>query len=448
MGKHTKLTLWVAVMLFYTGAVSAGPQLEASASAEVSGGGSAEGAVTTEGTAAGSEIVPEAETADAQADAEADAAVAAEPPAMAPEPVAAPEPAAEAAPAAGANPIAGYDKGFFIQSPDGAFKLVIGARLKTRYDFYAHDMGPDEDRDFDNAFSVPYARLYFSGHLFDKKLTFLFNPELAGNPRLILGYADYAFITDKLHLTFGQFKRPFSRNYLTSSGKRAFIDAPLGEFGRGTDFGLQLSNNYTKVEGLEWAVGIFNGTGTATVADFNPTLVARIGYNNGIKGYYPTDFEGGGLRFGVAMSGHIDFNADEDGNGLAFYGFDYILKVQGFSFNGGVYTGWSGLYDADGEVDYDGDGVADPDPEPGYDLLGTFVQLQYLIAGKYEPVFRYGVEIPQEDDSSEHEITVGFTMYFFGQNFKWENNFCTFIFQTPGDPLVDLAFKSQLQFLF
>ena len=381
-------------------------------------------------------------------------------------------PVADSAEATEALPVAGYDKGFFIQSGDGAFKLKIGARIKTRFDFESIDPG-EGDRKNTNSFSVPYARLYFSGHLFDKKLTYLFNPGFGGgNMKLVLAFVNYEFVKNALYLTFGQMKRPFSRNYLTSSGKRAFIDGPTGEFGNGVDLGLQFSNDFTKAEGLEWAIGLYNsaaatkpefkasGTGTVdeegnldvsgkfsnAVEDFKPALALRLGYNTGIKGYYPTDFEGGGPRFGIALSAHTDFDANDSHNGMAYLSTDLILKVHGFSLNGGVYMGFAGKAHDDGESQY-----VWKDPE--FSKLGAFAQLQFLIAGRFEPVFRYGMNNPDGDDNNTHELTLGFTIYIYGQNFKWENNFTTMLEDTikengDAETLANLAFKSQLQFLF
>ena len=451
--RMTVLTV-VGMLLFYGRVSQADPQETASpadattADAAATAGGEAS---LEAGASASTDIAPPEETTVAPL------------PEAEPEPE--PDPVVEAEAPVEAKPLAGYDGGFFIQSSDGAFKLKIGARIKLQYNFKSNYMGEEIDREFHNSFAVPYARLYFSGHLFDKKLTYLINPGFGGGKmKLVLAFADYAFIQDILHLTFGQLKRPFSRNYLTSSGKRAFINNPLGQLGAGVDIGVQLSNNFTTVKGLEWALGIFNSanaasptfsggnvvvdpdTGDSTVvggnfsnaiADFKPAMVGRIGYNNGVKGYYPTDFEGGAPRFGIAMSGHIDFDADRSDNGNAYFGFDYILKLFGFSLNGGLYTQWTQLYSGD----------------PGYAQLGLFTQAQYLIAKKFEPVLRHGLIVPQEDgdpntDNNRQEITVGFTVYIFNQNFKWENNFSTFLYQTPGDSLVNFQYISQLQFLF
>ena len=84
-----------------------------------------------------------------------------------------------------------------------------------------------------------------------------------------------------LHLRVGQWKRPFSRQQLTSSGKQEFVDRSLTDkaFGAGRDVGMMVHNNFTRAKGLEWAAGVFNGNGANTVpsARFNPAIVAERG---------------------------------------------------------------------------------------------------------------------------------------------------------------------------
>ena len=49
---------------------------------------------------------------------------------------------------------------------------------------------------------------------------------------------------------------------LSEAVDRAIVDKA---FGNGRDVGLMLHNNYTKSPTLEWAAGVFNGTGDAAV---------------------------------------------------------------------------------------------------------------------------------------------------------------------------------------
>ncbi len=357
------------------------------------------------------------------------------------------------------SPVAGYDDGFFLQSPDEAFKLKIEGQIKARYTVQIADVGSDGDNLDKTNFAVPFARLSLTGHLFKKKLTFLLTPEFGGGElRLVYAWGDFALIKDKLHFTFGQMKRPFSRNYLVSSTKNSFIGGPIGEFGDGIDIGLQLSNNYLKAKGLEWAFGLFNNAGVnpqfsgtvVTDADgnlvideaefsngtdrFSPAITMRIGYNNGAKGYVPTDFEGGSPRFGIGASSHFDFNVDADDAGEWDVEGDFILKAYGFSMSGAVYVGWMD----EGNIWNN----------PQYGGVGAHGQLQYFFKKHFEPVLRYSVLNPEGSDNVEQEATAGFTFYFYKQTFKLENNFSSFFVESAGDLTVDLKFVSQLQLIF
>jgi hypothetical protein len=97
-----------------------------------------------------------------------------------------------------------------------------------------------------------------------------------------------------------------------------------------------LHNDYERSPAFEWAVAVMNGTGDkgasaaaswSTPHDgdgaitsgkfsnvpetFRPQLVLRVGYNHGkLAGYSEGDLEGGPLRFGVAGSVKLTFDAD------------------------------------------------------------------------------------------------------------------------------------------
>ena len=63
----------------------------------------------------------------------------------------------------GPLPVAGYDKGFFIRSADGNYRLEINGRAQLRYTFESEDDG--DERDYESAFNV--ARAYKRGKLPD-----------------------------------------------------------------------------------------------------------------------------------------------------------------------------------------------------------------------------------------------------------------------------------------
>jgi hypothetical protein len=70
-------------------------------------------------------------------------------------------------------------------------------------------------------------------------------------------------LADNVWLRAGQWKRPFSRQQIGSSGRLELTDRSITDkaFGAGRDIGLAVHNNYEKSPDLEWALGVFNGTG-------------------------------------------------------------------------------------------------------------------------------------------------------------------------------------------
>ncbi len=68
-------------------------------------------------------------------------------------------------------------------------------------------------------------------------------------------------------LKAGQYKVPFGRQELTSSGNQQFVDRSLvsNRFARGRDIGLQLWGTPHGGK-LDWRVGVFNGNGRTVVA--------------------------------------------------------------------------------------------------------------------------------------------------------------------------------------
>src|SRR5262249_21347423 len=138
-------------------------------------------------------------------------------------------------------------------------------------------------------------------------------------------------------LRFGQWKRPFSRQQITSSGKLEITDRSITDkaFLGSRDIGVAVHNMYEKSPDFELIVGVFNGSGDGAkcsggVADpttgavsggaftnipskFKPVWVARAGINrNGIKGYSEADLEGGPLRFGLAANVAVEGDNDDD----------------------------------------------------------------------------------------------------------------------------------------
>jgi hypothetical protein len=386
-------------------------------------------------------------------------------------------------PAAAPAPVlAGYDKGFFLRDADGRFKLRISGRVQGRFTFESveehvvteasgdeptggaeGDAAEKTERDSKFFFSVPRARLKLDGHAFSENLAYSMQVEFGGGFAYLRDcYLDAGLVPGSLHLRAGQWKRPFSRQQLTSSGSQELVDRAITDkaFGAGRDIGLMFHNGYEKSPGFEWALGVFNGTGekpwfsgdvvvdTSTgeggvtkskftnIPDrFQPLAVARLGWNHGrLKGYSEADLEGGDLRFGLGASGMAAFDADDDGTSSVRAEVDYILKAHGFSTTGAFYLG----------SDQDGGGFQDQ----AYSGIGAHLQAGWVFDDFIQPALRWGFVNPDGDDNDTHELLGGLALYFFGHGVKWQTDGGALLRQDPAGDLADWLVRTQVQLAF
>lgn len=331
------------------------------------------------------------------------------------------------------GPSVGYEKGFFIRSSDGFNLLRVQARVQARYTYELLEDAGDESQ-----LSIPRARMTLAGKLFNPALGYKFQTDFGkGGVRLKDFYIDYDVDSLWLRVRVGQFKRTFSRQQLTSSSRLALVDRALTDkaFGAGRDIGITLMSNYSKAP-FEYAVGVFNGTGDNQVPDqFNPTLVVRLGYNhNGVAGYSEADLEGGPFRFAVAANALVDFDAfDETDTPNIRVGADYALKVHGFATTGGFYVATAGTELGDQEMD----------------RMGFHAQASYLIADRYLPVVRAAMLLPEGDDDNVSEYQLGFSVFFWGHQLKWQTDATIRMSEQAGaDDRLDVIIRTQAQLGF
>lgn len=356
----------------------------------------------------------------------------------------------------------GYDGGFYLKDESGKYSLKVNARMQAKYMLETVDTGEDE-KEIESNFSIPAARLKLKGHVISKSISYALQLDFGkGNALLKDFYADFAFVKNKFHLRVGQWVKPFSRQQITSSGKLEFTGRAMTDkaFGAGRDIGLAFHNNYSKSPGFEWALGLFNGTGekpkfkgsvdvdenTGEIGDvtgkfsnvpseFHPMMVVRLGFNTGnLKGYSEADLEGGGPRLGVGASGLIDFDADNNNDSAVRGELDYIFKAYGFSSTGGFYaaTAQNGVYFKD----------------QGFGALGMHAQLGYVIAGRIQPVFRYGVLDSDGKDTFKQEIFGGISLYFAKHNLKWQTEIGGLLEKDGEEDFTNTVVATQLQLAF
>ena len=352
---------------------------------------------------------------------------------------------AGAPPMLNASDVVGYNNGFFIKSNKSLFQLTINGMTKTRFNLQGDEFietteggAPTAERTYHSSFSVPFARLMFSGHVFNKQLKYTLFYDFSKN-KMIYAFTAWHFIPQKMVLRAGMFKRPFARAFLASSVKRQFIDTPLGLFGNGIDTGIELGNSYCKVKGLEWGIGVFNGS-LGTSGDFSPNITARLGYNNGVNGYDETDFDGGDFRYGFGINAATEFDHDNNESTVHYAGADAIIKAHGLSAGGAIYLG--------------GDAGKNMFDTLRMRRVGGHVQAGYLIEKRVEPIMRYGFSHARHvKDDVQHAFTGGITLHFIpGHRLKWENNITVhstpIVSGEPQDALIDMLFVSQLQLYF
>jgi hypothetical protein len=149
---------------------------------------------------------------------------------------------------------AGWDKGFFLASPDGNFKLKIMGQIQVRYMLNGRD-NPSYGTGTTGGFDLPRVKLKFLGNIFDKSWTYKvqgnfseqsfgsvegtaeyddgssvimipFSADVSGaNGRFVLedAYIQKDF-DNGFYVRGGQFKVPYTREELVSSSKQLVIE--------------------------------------------------------------------------------------------------------------------------------------------------------------------------------------------------------------------------------
>ena len=335
---------------------------------------------------------------------------------------------------------AGFDKGFFLRSDDGKYSLTITGRfqpfLNIKRNAVPNPGDPDDELiDWRNNFEVRRMRVTFEGNLHGKRLTYKLQPDFGkGVVSLRDAHFDVQLASD-VWIRVGQWKRPFSRQQITSSGRLEITDRSLTDdaFGAGRDVGIAIRNNYERSPDLEWTIGVFNGrgekpalTGTVTTdpmtgagmigttsntnvpAKFRPVVVGRVGINrNGLKGYTEADLEGGPLRWGVGLSTWLEGDFDDDQKSNQKLEVDYMVKAEGFSTTGGVYT----MTDQEASV---------TDVETS--LVGFHAQAGYMLNKQWQGAARFSyLDDPRQKAKTardQQEIAVTANYYGHGHDAK------------------------------
>jgi hypothetical protein len=389
--------------------------------------------------------------------------------------------------------------GMHLESEDGAFALTTRLRAQFRYQL-DHDpnVGPDED-ELSHVFQIRRARLQFKGHAFSKhnkfKAEMAFSPRDLGmkdgvphNTPLLSWYAELTHLRDAT-VRMGQYKIPYSRQRVVSSGDTQFVDRALanGEFNHDRDIGLDLrSKDLFGLGGyLHYYAGVYMGEGR-DFGDKNATPDFKLHYLARVEvlpmgkfvDYREADIErttspklslGGAYGYyddSQKLRGTLGSRAI-DGGTTDYHSMtvDYVLKYAGFATSGEFHWRHGTRNPGDATLEDPSDPSATiPAPvQAARNGYGWWLQAGYLIprvplevAARYSGIRAIGDEDPGDLAGNADGFTslgrkdsvgIGLSYYFAGHPLKLATDY----FRTWSDGvLLDgvNSVRTQLQLAF
>lgn len=286
-------------------------------------------------------------------------------------------------------------------------KLDISNRVQIRWTNEMPEVGDDR-----GSFRIRRAKTKFEGWAYTKDLTYevqLNWPDTANPLEDVAINYDLTKGKKTFQLKFGQYKVPFGRQELTSSGSQQFVDRALAsnEFARGRDIGLQLWGQPAGGK-LDWRVGIFNGNGRTVSRNDNDKyqVNARVTWQPfGDVKYSEGDFESSAKPL-FAIAGQYESN-DRSGATAGddidreIVGGDLVFKFKGFS-------AYAEFYDA----------TSKPEIAADFDSSGSIIQLGYFVVPqKFEVALRLAEIDPNTARSNNEREERGIALgYFFNKH--------------------------------
>jgi phosphate-selective porin OprO/OprP len=296
-------------------------------------------------------------------------------------------------------------------------ELVISNRLQVRATDENREVEPAGDPDR-TSFTIRRMRTKFDGWVYTKDLTYELQFDTAQQSNLLQdANVNYDFTEGKkaFMMKVGQYKVPFGRQELTSSGNQQFVDRSVvsGTFARGRDIGVQLWGTPFNSR-IDWRVGVFNGNGRTVSRNDNDDLQvnARLMWQPfGDVRYSESDFESTDrplLALGVGYEGSsrpvaaAGTTAAHE-NDQTITAADVAFKFKGFSLFGELFQR---------ENDRTLATLSD------FDDSGFVVQAGYfVIPQKLEVALRFGELDPNDDlDDNEREERGLALGYFFNKH--------------------------------
>ncbi len=335
------------------------------------------------------------------------------------------------------GPVAGDDSGVKVGWKDGKTtvefskaKISLSNRVQIRYTYQNPE---DPEAPSRGSFRTRRAKTKFEGWIYNPALTFKLQMNWPDQNPIEDAYVDYDVTGgDKVfRIRGGQYKVPFGRQELTSSGKQQFVDRSIvsGEFAKGRDFGLQIHGIAANGQ-FSWAAGAFNGTGRTgkdadTDGESGDEFLVKENDNNKLQTnarvvyqpfgdieYSESDFESKDRPLFAVGAGYErnSRHGTTDGNDILrkVVGVDTSFKFKGLSIFAEYFDRTNELEVID---DVDGDGTLDDD-DFGSD--GLHAQIGYfIIPKKLEVALRYASIDPNDAVSSDDLTERGIALNWF-----------------------------------
>jgi hypothetical protein len=340
-------------------------------------------------------------------------------------------------------------KGLVIESEDGDFELAVKIRGQVLATFEKEHSG--EEATLLGA-QVRRARVAFQGHMFGKhnkyKMELAVSPRDSAMQNGVVGTApllDWYMTFDYLEpatLVVGQYKVPFSRQRVVSSGALQMVDRSIvqGEFNLDRNVGFDVRSTSLLDHHLHYYAGVYAGEGrnASELHDMNIVYLARLEALpfGKFQDYVEGDFERTGPRASVGASYAYVANssrnqgplgrAPADGGTTSYHTAegDVLFKAYGLSLTGEVF--WRDGKRKQGDlVDATGAPIPTELPRDGY---GWFAQAGYLLPhSMFEVEGRYGMLRRSSATSSSladrNELGGGVSYYFARHSFKLQADY-------------------------
>lgn len=298
-----------------------------------------------------------------------------------------------------------------------SFDLKLSNRVQVRFTSEDLDTNSPTSKPERDSFRLRRAKTKFEGWAYSKDLTYELQLNFADSANVLEDASiNYDFTKGKkaFMIKAGQFKVPFGRQELTSSGSQQFVDRATvsNTFARGRDIGVQIWG--TPNEGkLDWRVGLFNGNGRTTSRNDNDDLQlnARLQWAPfGDPKYSEGDFESSDRPL-FAIAAEYEANVREVAasggtaahqNDQTIMGYDAIFKYKGFSIFASLF-----------ERENDRSGTISD-----FDDGGTILQAGYFFVPKtWEVALRMAEFDPNDNRDNDARTEEGLALsYYFNKH--------------------------------